>query len=322
MIHPYFISGFGTGIVVGIIVIALFFYRWKKREKRLKERHDNFIHVVENTKDFIYYYQLYPKRGYQYLSPSAEHFFGEGSIERAFKDPDVPFKEAHPDDYEILIKKINGELDFNKGIVQRWLDKNGEYRWFEEYATPIYQNGKLVALQGVLRNIDEKVKLQQELEYQLHHDSLTGIYNRTYFESCYSKYNEKTDTSIAFILCDLDDLKNINDSFGHKYGDELLKEAAGLLNQFSEDGITVARLGGDEFVLLIPGITEEELAQFVSNLVRRIDDHNENEDAITIKLSIGCAFSATSLGLMPDLFSQADRNMYRDKNKRKQAGLV
>ncbi|MEH7885627.1 sensor domain-containing diguanylate cyclase [Bacillus sp. JJ1609] len=318
MIHPYFISGFGTGIVVGIIVIALFFYSWKKREKSLKEKHDNFIHVVENTKDFIYYYQFSPKRGYQYLSPSAEHFFGEGSIERAFKDPDVPFNDVHPDDYEILIKKINGELDFNKGIVQRWLDKNGEYRWFEEYATPIYQNGKLVALQGVLRNIDDKVKLQQELEYQLNHDSLTGIYNRAYFESRFLKYNEKMDTSIAIILCDLDDLKNINDSFGHKNGDELIKEAAGLLNQFSDDGMTVARLGGDEFVLLIPGITEEEITQFVSNLVRRIEDYNENEAAMTIKLSIGYAFSLTSLGLMTDLFSQADRNMYRDKNKRKQ----
>lgn len=318
MIHPYFISGFGTGIVVGIIVIALFFYRWKKREKRLKERHDNVIHVVENTKDFIYYYQLYPVRGYQYLSPSAEHFFGKGSIERAFKDPDVPFNDVHPDDYEILIKKINGELDFNKGIVQRWLDKNGEYRWFEEYATPIYQNGKLVALQGVLRNIDEKVKLQKELEYQLNHDSLTGIYNRAYFESLFLKYNKEMDTSIAIILCDLDDLKNINDSFGHKNGDELIKEAAGLLNQFSEDGMTVARLGGDEFVLLVPGITGEELSQIVSNLVSRIDKYNQNESAIPIKLSIGCVFSQTSLGLMPDLFSQADRNMYRNKNNRKQ----
>lgn len=318
MIHPYFITGFGTGIVVGIIVIVLFFYRWKKRERRLKEMHDNFIHVVENTKDFIYYYQLFPTRGYQYLSPSAEHFFGKGSIERAFKDPDVPFNDVHPDDYEILIKKINGELDFNKGIVQRWLDKNGEYRWFEEYATPIYQNGKMVALQGVLRNIDDKVKLQQELEYQLNHDSLTGIYNRAYFESRFLKYNEKMDTSIAIILCDLDDLKNINDSFGHKNGDELIKEAAGLLNQFSDDGLTIARLGGDEFVLLIPGITEEELTQFVSNLARRIEDYNKNEAAMTIKLSIGYAFSLTSLGLMTDLFTQADRNMYRDKNKRKQ----
>jgi diguanylate cyclase (GGDEF)-like protein/PAS domain S-box-containing protein len=318
MIHPYFISGFGTGIVVGIIVIALFFYRWKNREKSLKEMHDNFIHVVENTKDFIYYYQLYPTRGYQYLSPSAEHFFGKGSIERAFKDPDVPFNDVHPDDYEILIKKINGELDFNKGIVQRWLDKNGEYRWFEEYATPIYQNGKLVALQGVLRNIDDKVKLQQELEYQLNHDSLTGIYNRVYFESLFIKYNEEMDTSIAIILCDLDDLKNINDSFGHKTGDELIKEAAALLNQFSDDGVSVARLGGDEFVLLVPGITDEELTQIVSNLVSSIDQYNEKEAEITIKLSIGCVFSQTSLGLMPDLFSQADRNMYRDKNKRKQ----
>lgn len=318
MISLQFMSGLSTGVLAGILVLAIVLVRWKRREKELEEQHHNFIHVVENTKDFIYYYQLHPKRGYKYLSPSAEHFFGEGSIERAFNDPDVPFNEVHPDDYEILIKKINGELDFKKEIVQRWVDKNGEYRWFEEYATPKYENGKLVALQGVLRNIDDKIKLQQELEYQLHHDSLTGIYNRAFLESCFLKYNRETDKSLAILLCDLDNLKRINDSLGHKNGDMLIKKTAVMLDQFSAENVTVARIGGDEFVLLITDTSEEELNQLVARITSRIDDHNQRDGEMTIKLSMGFAFSPTSIGLFPELFSQADRNMYRDKNKRKQ----
>jgi diguanylate cyclase (GGDEF)-like protein/PAS domain S-box-containing protein len=318
MIIPQFILGLGTGVLAGILVVSLLIYRWKKREKELVEQHHHFIHVVENTKDFIYYYQLHPTRGYKYLSPSAEHFFGKGSIERAFIDPDVPFNEVHPDDYEILIKKINGELDFSKAIVQRWIDKNGEYRWFEEYATPIHENGKLVALQGVLRNIDDKVKLQQELEYQLNHDSLTGIYNRTYLESCFLKYNRETDAAIAILLCDLDDLKKTNDSLGHKIGDMLIKAAAGLLNQFSSENVTVARIGGDEFVVFVTSTTEKEVNQLVAMIKSKIDDYNQKNESMPIKFSIGCAFSPTSIGLFPELFSQADRNMYQNKNKRKQ----
>lgn len=318
MISPQFMSGLSTGMLAGILAITFVIFRGQQREKELLKQHHNFIHVVENTKDFIYYYQLHPKRGYKYLSPSAEHFFGEGSIKRAFDDPDVPFNEVHPDDYEILIKKIHGELDFNKEIVQRWVDKNGEYRWFEEYAAPIYENGKLVALQGVLRNIDDKVKLQQELEYQLHHDSLTGIYNRAYLESCFAKYNRETDSSIAILLCDLDDLKRINDNLGHKFGDALIKAAAEVLDQFSAENVTVGRIGGDEFVLLITNTSEEEVNQLVARIISKIEDHNQRNGEMAIKLSIGFAFSPTSIGLFAELFSEADRNMYLNKNKRKQ----
>lgn len=60
----------------------------------------------------------------------------------------MAFTDIHPDDYNILMKKINGELDYKKGIVQRWKDKDGIYRCFEEFTTPIYENGKIVALQG------------------------------------------------------------------------------------------------------------------------------------------------------------------------------
>ena len=96
----------------------------------------------------------------------------------AYRNPDICFRDVHPGDYEILRKKVMGEIDYSKSIIQRWKDKEGKYRWFEEYATPIYKNGVLVAIQGVMRNIDEKVELQEKLLYQLHHDRLTDIYNQ------------------------------------------------------------------------------------------------------------------------------------------------
>ena len=314
----YFPIGFLTATLLGLIVVALLHIRWHKQKEELMENHNHFVHVVENSKDFIYYFQLYPKKHYQYLSPSAEIFFGEGSIERAFKNPDIPFIDIHPDDYELLLKKVNGEVDYSKSIIQRWKDKDGEYRWFEEYATPIYENGKLVALQGVLRNVDEKIELQQQLQYRLHHDILTGINNREHFESIFNKFNEQLNTAIAIILCDLDELKFTNDNYGHREGDALLKAIAGLLNQFSDEDTVVARIGGDEFVLLVAEKNVKEIEQLVKNIFEEIDVHNESGSNKIIKMSVGYAFALNSMGQMSEIFSQADKNMYKNKIERKQ----
>lgn len=318
MVNAQFIIGFIISSLIWILVISYLHKRWQKQRKELIENHNRFIHVVENTKDFIYYYQLYPERQFKYLSPSAENIFGEGSIERAYLNPDVPFIDIHPDDYDILHKKVTGEFDYSKSIIQRWKDKDGRYRWFEEYATPIYENGVLVALQGVLRNIDEKIELQEKLQYRIYHDALTDLYNREYFELKFDEYNEQTNVPVAIIVCDLDELKYINDNYGHKQGDVLIKATANLLNKFSSNTITVARIGGDEFVLLVAETTEKETERLVQSIRKEIDMHNENGSDVIIKMSIGYAFNQNSKGNMAELFSQADKNMYKDKLKRKQ----
>jgi diguanylate cyclase (GGDEF)-like protein len=302
-----------------IIMMYLFFRKWKLQKENLINSHNRFVHVVENSTDFIYYAQVYPEVRYKYLSPSAENFFGEGSIAGAYISPEVAFMDIHPDDFNILISKIKGELDFSKGIIQRWKDKDGNYRWFEEYATPTYENGKLVALQGVLRCIDEKIELQNQLEYRLYHDNLTNLYNREYFEVILERYNQQINTPIALIICDLDELKYFNDNYGHKEGDALIKETAKLLNQFSSENIVVARLGGDEFVLLVPEKTEKEIEQLVSEILKEIVCYNGSDSGTKLKvqMSIGYAFSPFSIGQMTEIFSRADKNMYLDKVSRK-----
>lgn len=174
-----------------------------------------------------------------------------------------------------------------------------------------------MAVQGIIRNIDEKVKLQQDLEYRITHDALTDLYNREYFELKFDEYNEQTNVPVAIIVCDLDELKYINDNYGHKEGDALIKATANLLNRFSSNTITVARIGGDEFVLLVAETTKKETERLVQSIRKEIDMHNENGSDVIIKMSIGHAFAQNSKGKMTELFSQADKNMYKDKLKRK-----
>jgi diguanylate cyclase (GGDEF)-like protein/PAS domain S-box-containing protein len=313
-----FIYGFIITSFIWIVIIVIFYRVSKVQKEELVKKHNRFVHVVENSTDFIYYAQVYPEIKYKYLSPSAENFFGEGSIAGAYISAEVAFRDIHPEDYDILIRKIKGEVDYSKGIIQRWKDKDGKYRWFEEYATPVYENGKLVALQGVLRCIDERKELENQLEYRLYHDNLTDIYNREYFETVFEIYNHQINAPVAIIICDLDELKFINDNYGHKEGDALIKETARLLSQFSSEKITVARLGGDEFAMIVVETSKDEVNELINHISMAVEVHNESDSKIRIKMSLGYEFAYNSKGFLEELFSQADKNMYKVKAEKKE----
>ena len=132
----------------------------------------------------------------------------------------------------------------------------------------------------------------------------------------FTKYNEEVNTSLAIILCDLDDLKFVNDNYGHKQRDLLIKKAAELLNAFSSQTITIIRIGGDEFILFAEGKNEQEIDCLLERIKAKIEHYNY-ESMLKVKLSVGHAFTQFSRGELGNLFSEADRNMYLDKSMRK-----
>ncbi|HWL12442.1 MAG TPA: sensor domain-containing diguanylate cyclase, partial [Ureibacillus sp.] len=309
---------FSLGFIVALIAIWMYTKFAKgKRCTRIRD-HQTIFDLVESSKDVIYHFEVKPEQKFKYVTPSIETFLGEGVIKEEVDDHTAPFRRIHPDDYENLCKKINGEMDYSQILIQRWMDNDGNYRWFEEYATPVYKKGELVAVEGILRNIDDKVKLQQDLEYRINHDTLTGIYNREYFEKVFTKYNEQINAPVAIALFDLDELKFMNDNFGHKEGDALIKRTAQLLNHFSSDTITVSRIGGDEFVLIIAEHPEDETKRLLNNILNEIDVTNESNENSPIALSTGFAFTSHSVGQLPKVLSEADKKMYADKTNRKQ----
>ncbi|MCP1157103.1 sensor domain-containing diguanylate cyclase [Bacillus infantis] len=319
MMNIQFAQGFGLGALTVVLIVIYVFRRWKKKETDSFKNHESYMHVIENTKDFLYYCQVYPELQFKYLGPSAECFFGEGSNADAYSDAGVAFRDIHPEDMDILQKKVHGQVDFNQAIVQRWKDKDGNYRWFEEYATPIYENGVLVALQGVVRNIDERKKLEETLTYRIAHDALTDIYNREFFEQMMEKYNEREDIAAAIILCDLDGLKCLNDNHGHKTGDFLIKETAHLLERFFTEDAYVSRIGGDEFAVILLKKEKEQVELLAEKLAEEISRYNESSQEVKINLSIGFAFSENSRGVMERLFVEADNHMYQHKRTKKGA---
>ncbi|WP_342599090.1 sensor domain-containing diguanylate cyclase [Psychrobacillus sp. FSL H8-0483] len=313
---------FSLGLIAGIVILQIYIKYEKVKWKTKFENEKRIFQLVESSKDLIYYYEVKPKYKFRYTSPSIEQMLGEGLVEKGYQNPYLIFELIHPDDYDVLFRKINGDGDYSKPFIQRWSDDKGQYKWFEEYATPIYKNGEMVAIEGILRDITEKVKLQQELKYQISHDALTGIYNRNYFEENMEKYNKHLDTSIAIILCDLDELKYMNDNYGHKKGDVYIQEYAKLLKQYFSDNTIVARIGGDEFAIIVLNPSKEQVEYHCEKLTNKISEYNINSKDIKIKVSMGYAFSGHSIGNMENLLAKADKNMYRDKNKKKSQNLI
>lgn len=310
---------FLIGVTVGIGLTI--FYHLSKRnsaDDRTEKQNHKICKLVENSKDIIYYYQVKPELKFKYISRSLDVYLGPGVVNAAMENPYDCFERSHPDDVDNLHDKVSGKLDYSKPILQRWRGSSGRYLWFEEYATPVYENGEMVAVQGVIRNIDEKIKLQEDLEYQISHDVLTGIYNRSFFEQQLEFFNSRRNDSAAIILCDLDNLKVTNDSFGHKHGDRLLIETARVLQSFVSSNISVSRIGGDEFAILLNGKSEEEIINLVHFLQSGIEQYNQEKRELKIEISIGHAHTSFSKGNMEELMTIADKKMYEVKRRKKE----
>lgn len=285
----------------------------------ISTQQQNMLEMLDNSKDIIYHFQIKPEWKFIYLSPAIDLWLGEGTAEAAMKDPSVPFQLVHPDDLEEMMDKVSNEVDYSDMLIQRWKDQDGIYHWFEERITPIYENGELVALQGVTRNIDERMEQQRKLEYQANYDALTDIHNRAFLNEVIERLNVEISTPAGMILCDVDRLKMVNDQFGHEAGDELLKRVSRFLTRFSGPETTVARIGGDEFILLIIGDNAQHHLQELGDVIaRELESYNEIHPEEEIQLSIGSAFIENSLGSMSDLFRQADAEMYREKAEKRQ----
>jgi len=284
--------------------------------KQIEESEKRFRMILENTDDVVYMYQILPERKFLYVNSAMERETGY-SLEDFYHDPDLPFKIVHPEDLHVQLKKITGTTNFSEPFQARYMKKNGQYIWCEDRVIPFYNHkGKLEKIAGFSRDVSDRIALEKKLKELSFYDSLTSLFNRNYYEKQEEKLNTRDDRPIGIIICDLDNLKHINDSLGHTYGDKLLIQMGNLLKN-SLQSETVARYGGDEFVILIENTTESNVKTIFTKIRKTIDEYNRTHVNLPIELSMGWAFSPHSIGYMKKTFKEADRMMYAEKYKKK-----
>ncbi len=157
----------------------------------------------------------------------------------------------------------------------------------------------------------------ETLRYVSFHDQLTGLYNRHYFVNEMKRLAGSREYPITIISADLDNLKAINDTLGHIEGDKYLQACAEIFKESLRDYDLLARVGGDEFALVLNRTDRETGENILDRIKSNIDQYNKTHKTLPLSISMGLAVSDNSDQLLEETLKEADRLMYREKQKQR-----
>lgn len=155
------------------------------------------------------------------------------------------------------------------------------------------------------------------LEHEALTDGLTGMHNRRYFDDAMSEYLDqfrKIDKPIGLMILDLDHFKKVNDTYGHDVGDEVLRQIANCLQEFTRYHDVVARLGGEEFAVVAPNMSKESLFKLADRIRHAISSLNIKSGNVHLRvtMSIGLAIWDHK-ETAESLYKRADMQLYQAK---------
>ncbi|GKX66990.1 putative bifunctional diguanylate cyclase/phosphodiesterase [Inconstantimicrobium mannanitabidum] len=174
---------------------------------------------------------------------------------------------------------------------------------------------------GVLSDNSELKEKENKIIYMDYYDTATSLYNKKYLKKCIVEYiqqNENTTAGIIFV--DLDNFKYINDTFGHDYGDDLLKNVAKELKKVINKSNLLSRFGGDEFVVFLPEINNIlEVEKLAERIMRMFNDNHMrvSDDMMPLTASMGLALYPSDGSDYKVLLRNADAALNRAKNSGK-----
>lgn len=255
---------------------------------------------------------LFCSRGIESICGYPSHAFEEGKI--------LWENLIFPEDLKGY--KVRQE-QLKRGKVPRYpyriVHKNGEIIWVQDEIIPTFdRKGNLVRLDGIITDITEQKKSEEQLAYLAYHDYLTDLPNRRMFELELDSLIEKAllyHTEFALIYIDMDGFKRINDTLGHLIGDKLLIEIASRFRDCLSSHDFLARMGGDEFTALIRNMKDiEQPVMAAKEMINKIEEpYFINDYEIYITASIGIATYPNDGDDAQTLLKRADTALFRAK---------
>lgn len=226
----------------------------------------------------------------------------------------------HKDDfYSNIWNEVTLSGHFSGEICSR--KKDGELFWENIKISPIIdENGTLLQYLSIQENITDKKMLEEELLYQARTDMLTGLMNRRYFMEMSEKRlleQELPLNTTGFFMIDIDYFKSVNDRFGHAMGDKAICAVIQTCKTKLTTNDFFGRIGGEEFAALVireSNSTLIELAEEMRSAVEHIDLFSEENEKISLTVSIGLTFYDQSKDCLDDLMKRSDSALYEAKN--------
>ncbi len=263
-----------------------------------------------------------PEGKFTFVNPAAARMLGYTPAEMI----DRQVVSFVPRDQQAIVRHADEKR--SKGISDRYelafLHRDGSRRTFFVSGGPRIQGAKFGGTMAVLTDITERKQMEEEIRSLSLHDELTGLYNRRGFMTLADhvlKTANRLKKVVALIYLDVDNLKTINDSGGHKMGDRALVEVGFILKKSFRETDVIGRLGGDEFAVLAMEATTMNVEALSVRLQERLDLFNTRSSAeagFRLSVSTGvCTREPDHPEAVEEMLSRADLLMYEQKRVKK-----
>ncbi|MCK9373304.1 MAG: EAL domain-containing protein [Sulfuricurvum sp.] len=235
-----------------------------------------------------------------------------------------------PQSRPIIEKAMHDAITLGKpyDLELEIISATGAHKWVRTVGSPLIEEEKVTKVQGVMQDItrqkEDQIRIITEKErydHLAHHDELTGLPNHlSLHEFMEKKFSENT--RLAFMFLDLDGFKEINDSYGHRFGDKLLIDVTRLLQNIFPPASFIVRNGGDEFVVVVSCQGDEDDECFIETTMERLAGEFNHPFSIEtreiyITASIGIAIHPDDAQTTEELLQCADTAMYNAKSSGK-----
>ena len=230
---------------------------------------------------------------------------------------DILSSDCRREAAEIIDALRSGETSIEAELIYNRLDGKKIYTITKLSIIPGYEkNWGRILFSNM--DITERKLAEERLTYISLHDIMTGIYNRAFFEEEMSRLSKSRYYPISILVMDMDNLKSINDKYGHQAGDKALQNIAGIIKDCFRGEDVVARIGGDELAVLLQGLDANGALDARERILACIEAHNQlSSTEIQLSVSIGCG-TATTGDSLANTFKRADELMYLEKKRKKE----
>jgi diguanylate cyclase (GGDEF)-like protein/PAS domain S-box-containing protein len=314
--HP--LRDVDTNAPIGVICTFVDITEQRASQEAIRASEERFRHFAENAADVIYRVGLSPFR-FEYINPAISSILGY-TRDDFYRNPEFVFELVHPDDLEATRAHLADLENASNPFVIRMTRRDGAVIHTEHRIVQVREFGKVVALEGIVRDVTALKTAEADLNRLALHDSLTGLPNRAQLLDRLDRAlarDRRTLNVLAVLYIDVDRFKVVNDNLGHDVGDQLLGVIGRRIEEALRPSDFVARLGGDEFAAVLLELHDEEeavrVAERVLSAVARPVDLGQGEMVATV--SIGVAYDDFGRATSAELLRRSDLAMYSAKDR-------